>query len=202
MILREALVFLPSPVLVAVTRKYRSLTVEYVSHYDLVVSCFFWGTIGTIVPHVFFWGTIGTIVPFHRTTKFRPSYQKVKTHRTSFCLQVFVVISVFDDLCVVGKLRISAFQRSKDHRKRKSPRKDMNHSCQSPSSHSSRYIIILYNIYVDILHNILLSCNYHIHADTKIPSYHSSYQRKFSIVPKSENPSYHGENEKQNDEGP
>ena len=67
-----------------------------------------------------------------------------------------MVISVLDDLCVVGKLRISAFQRHKDHRERKSPRKDMNHSCQSPSSHSSRYIIILYNNHVDYYQNAIV----------------------------------------------
>ena len=36
---------------------------------------------------------------------------------------LFVVISVFDDLWVVGKLRFSAFQRRKDHPKRISPRR-------------------------------------------------------------------------------
>ena len=40
-----------------------------------------------------------------------------------------VVTSVFDDFGTVGKLRVSAFQRCQNHRKRRSPRRVMDDSC-------------------------------------------------------------------------
>ena len=49
--------------------------------------------------------------------------KNVKTDSDKNGSYFFVVISVFDDLWVVGKLRFSAFQRRKDHQKRISPRR-------------------------------------------------------------------------------
>ena len=119
--------------------------------------------------HNFFLGTICTIVPFHRTTEFRPSYQKVKIHRTSFCPQVFVVMSVFDDLCGDWKLRLSAFQRRKNHQKQRSPRRAMNHSCRSLSSHCLQYICYFLKMFMSIP-----KCHRTI----------SSYHKISAIVPK------------------